>query len=105
MIEKQAGMTLEYSRTCLKVILVLKQPSEVFFGLQNSFFNFSTAYFGPQLLTLPSQSLKLDLHVHTWWSHHISWTSTSIIEPEKFLAGAQGAAPPAGGKHRAQGQQ
>ena len=44
------------------------------------------------VLKLLFHSLLLDLNVHIWRCHRILWTSMSIIELEKFLAGGRGTA-------------
>ena len=41
-------------------------------------------------MTGGSNRKLLDLDVHIWRSHRISWTSMSIVELEKFLRGVGG---------------
>ena len=72
-------MTREYSRIFVKVILVFKQPSKVIFWTSKLILNFLVHILDLNPFKLLSNNLKLDLDVHIWRYHRISWSSRSII--------------------------
>ena len=78
-IQNQAGITREYSRIFLKVILVLENLSKVRFWIQTRCFHFPSPYFGPQCPQIAVPQPKIGPQCpYLAVPPHIKWTSMSI---------------------------